>query len=338
MPTVIGAGSSAEGRRVIGDMLSGEPWHLVWAAGSDETIELIDRAGGDLLLVEAPARDLDGFELCRRLRKDDRHALLPIVIISGKDDIASRVAALEAGADDVLSKPIEANELVARVRSLLRLNTLRERMEDVGQVIMSLAKAAEAKDHFTQEHTERVADAAFALATKLDLPGDLIEQIRFGALVHDIGKVAIPASVLNKPGALDSREFETMKSHTLIGAKIVEPLATQRHVVAIVRGHHERFDGKGYPDGLAGDAIPIEARIVSVCDAYDAMVSRRPYRLPLPQSEAIARLRAGRDSQWDAEVVDVFIDSISSTNQAESKVKQPTARRGAVPKEVETNG
>jgi putative two-component system response regulator len=306
-PCVVVAGNSAEGRHRIEGMLDGEPWRIVNAPDGQTVMDMVRRHTADIVLMESQMSGMDGFEVCRRVRRDGQNRLLPIVLISGFDDIANRVAALDAGADDFLSKPIERNELVARVRSLLRLKSMHDRLEDARQVIFALANAAEAKDLFTLEHTERVADSASELARRIGMPSDVIEQVRAGALIHDVGKLAIPDQILNKPGALTKAEFELIKTHTVVGAEIVSPLATQRHLVAIVRSHHERYDGAGYPDGLASEEIPLAARIVSVCDAYDAMVNQRPYRLALPNSIAVERLLAGSSSQWDKLLVDQFI-------------------------------
>jgi len=270
-------------------------------------VDLVRAQAPDLVLMESNLRGQNGFEVCRILRREGDSRLLPIVLISGMDDVSSRVAALDAGADDFLSKPLERNELLARVRSLLRLKSIHDRLEDARHVIFTLAKAAEAKDLFTQEHTERVADSASELARRIKLPADTIQQIRAGALVHDVGKLAIPDSVLNKPGLLTSEEFELVKTHAAVGAQIVAPLATQPDLVAIVRNHHERYDGSGYPDGLAGASIPLGARIVAVCDAYDAMTNDRSYRAAMPYPRALLILQAGCNKQWDAALVDAFV-------------------------------
>lgn len=307
VPCVVVAGESADTRRQIAAMLSGEPWHIVSTADGSAVLELVQRQAADLVLMDSCLAGLDGFEVTRRLRRDGVSRLLPVVLISGVDDIANRVAALEAGADDFLSKPLERNELLARARSLLHLKALRDQLEDARQVIFALAKAAEAKDPFTLEHAERVADSAGELARRIQLPADVIRQIHVGALIHDVGKLAVPDHVLNKPGPLTEDEFELVKSHTIVGAEIVSPLSSQGHLVAIVRNHHERYDGSGYPDRLAGQEIPLAARIVGVCDAYDAMVNQRPYRSAMPHRMAIQELLAGREKQWDGGLVDAFV-------------------------------
>ena len=309
VPCVIVAGQSAEGLELIATMLRGEPWQIIGASDGKMVIDLVDSQTADIVLMEShmSGAGLDGFEVTRRLRRNGVNRLLPIVLISALDDISNRVAALDAGADDFLTRPLERNEVVARVRSLLRLKSIRDRLEDARQVIFALARAAEAKDLFTLEHTERVADSASELARRLKLAPDVVDQVRVGALIHDVGKLAIPDQVLNKPGPLTKKEFELIQTHPLVGAEIVSALAGQRHLVAIVRNHHERYDGRGYPDGLAGEEIPLAARIVAVCDAYDAMVNQRPYRKAMSHENAIEELQTGRDRQWDGALVDAFI-------------------------------
>jgi putative two-component system response regulator len=306
-PRILVAGDSTDGRARIADILRDQPWHVIGAADGDAVIDLVRTETADLVLMESSIGGLDGLDLCRRIRRDAGHRLLPIVLISNRDDTAERVAAIEAGADDLLTKPLDRDEVVARVRSMLRLKSARDRLEDVRQVIFALAKAAEAKDKFTLEHAERVSDSAAEVARRLKLAADVVDQIRVGALIHDVGKLAVPDHVLNKPGPLTDEEFDMVKNHPLVGAGIVHPLIGQRHLYAIVRNHHERYDGKGYPDRLAGEAIPLAARIVAVCDAYDAMVSRRAYRSAMSHAQALRTLLAGRDEQWDGRVVDAFV-------------------------------
>lgn len=307
VPCVVVVGQSGAGPADVPALLEGQPWQIVFARDARQAIELAVTRKADLVLLDTNAYSLDGIELCRMMRRDGRLSLLPIVLISGLDDVARRVAALEAGADDFLSRPIERSELVARVRSLLKIKLTRDRLEDAKQVILALANAAEAKDRFTVRHAERVARTACQLAARVGLSAALIEQIRVGALIHDVGKIAVPDHLLNKPGPLTPAEFDQVKRHTIVGAEIVAPLAGQPELVAIVRSHHERYDGGGYPDGLRGEEIPLSARIVAVCDAYDAMATLRPYRGAMPRYVVLETLKAGAGSQWDAELVENFI-------------------------------
>jgi putative two-component system response regulator len=288
-------------------MLRDEPWHIVGAPDGETVVELVRARTADIVLVDSRLGEATGFDVCRRVRHDGDNGLFPIVIISNLNDIGNRVAALEAGADDFLSKPLERTELLARVRSLLHLKSMHDRLEDSRQVIFALAKAAEAKDVFTQEHTERVADSANELARRVGLSPEIVQQIHIGALIHDVGKLAVPDHILNKPGALTDEELKVVRSHAMVGAEIVAPLASQHELVGIVRNHHERYDGDGYPDGLAGNAIPFGARIVSVCDAYDAMTNQRPYRPAMSQAAALSILNSGRGTQWDPALVDAFV-------------------------------
>lgn len=293
---------------MIAGMLKNEPWQIVGASESEVVIELARAQRADLILLDAQMSGMDGFEICRRMRLDSGLRLMPVVLVSSLDDLDSRVAALDAGADDFLSRPLEQNEVVARVRSLIRIKSMRDRLEDVQHVILSLAKAAEAKDRFTVRHAERVSRSACDLALHVGLANDVIEQLRTGALIHDVGKIAVPDYVLNKPGPLTPAEFDLVKRHTVVGSEIIAPLASQAELRSIVRSHHERYDKHGYPDGLAGEKIPLTARIVAVCDAFDAMVNERPYRPAMPQEVALAKLLEGKDSQWDGRLVESFVE------------------------------
>ena len=181
---------------------------------------------------------------------------------------------------------------------------------DSEQVIFALAAAAEAKDAYTESHTQRVAHTAIQLGTRLGLQeSDLVALYR-GALIHDIGKIGVPDTVLRKPGPLNAVEERQMRAHPVIGESIVKPLSSAADILTIVRHHHERFDGGGYPDGLSGHKIPLLARIVSVCDAYDALASDRPYRARRNPEEAIETLMRGAGQQWDRELVSLLISEL----------------------------
>jgi putative two-component system response regulator len=303
---VIGAGNHGDAATIM-SLLRHETLRTVVAADSEGVMDLAQTQTADLVLLDARRSDFDGLELCRRMRRDARLRMIPIVLISELDEVGRRVAALDAGADDFLSWPLEPSELVARVRSLLRLKSIRDSLEETTQVILALANAAEAKDRFTVQHAERVSRSACRLASRVGLDGGAIEQIRVGALIHDVGKIAVPDQVLNKPGPLTRTELELIKRHTVVGAEIVAPLSNRPELIAIVRNHHERFDGAGYPDGLIGERIPLSARIVAICDAHDAMVSVRPYRPAMSKHVALDELLAGAGSQWDRGLVADFV-------------------------------
>jgi putative two-component system response regulator len=231
-------------------------------------------------------------------------------MITALNQIDDRVMALESGADDFMSKPVERGELVARVRSALRLKAMYNTLDGAEQVIFALAAAVEAKDALTERHTQRVGESARYLGRKLGLPEFALDALYRGGIIHDIGKIGVPDAILLKPGPLNEVETVRMQAHPVIGESIVRPLRTGTSLLPIIRHHHERWDGRGYPDGLRGLEIPRLARIVSVCDAYDALVNDRPYRPRRSAEEAIRVLRDGAGTQWDPEVVELFAGEV----------------------------
>ncbi|MGH7777709.1 MAG: HD-GYP domain-containing protein [Candidatus Dormibacterales bacterium] len=193
----------------------------------------------------------------------------------------------------------------------VRLRVVHERLDNAERIIYSLARAVEARDRFTEAHTERVARSARLLGETAGLDAGALDDLYSGGMIHDIGKIGIPDSILLKPGPLSPSEFEKVRNHPLVGADIVSPLRSAAPLLSIVRHHHERWDGAGYPDGLAGDGIPVLARIVAICDAFDAMISERPYRPGVSAAEAVSRLQSGAGSQWDPEMVALFVEEIA---------------------------
>jgi putative two-component system response regulator len=250
---------------------------------------------------------MDGYEVCVRIRANPRFKLLPVVMITARTHTQDRVRALEKGADDFMTKPFERAELVARVRSSLRLKSLYNTLDSAEQVIFALAAAVEAKDSLTERHTRRVAESARHLGMRLGLSDAAQDALYRGGIIHDIGKIGVSESILLKCGPLDTGEQQRMQEHPDIGANIIAPLQTGSSLQPIIRHHHERFDGSGYPDGLRGAKIPLLARIISICDAFDALINDRPYRAGVSVDSAIATLRTGSGTQWDPDLVDLFI-------------------------------
>jgi cyclic di-GMP phosphodiesterase len=273
-------------------------------------LALIETDPPDLVLLDVRMPRMDGYEVCRRIKSMPRGRLLPVVMITGLSHTAHRVAALEAGADDFMSKPVDGSELIARVRSALRLKELYNTLDSAEHVIFSLATAVEAKDSFTERHTQRVGESARLLGQRLGLPESTLDVLYRGGIIHDIGKIGVSDSILHKPGPLDPIEVPQMQAHVEIGESIVRPLHSTTGLLPIIRHHHERFDGLGYPDRLRAREIPRAARIVSVCDAFDALVNDRPYRTRRSTTEALAVLRAGAGTQWDPETVDLLASEL----------------------------
>src|SRR6266576_3182064 len=281
-PVVLVVDDGAANRELIRMYLSTIDCEVRLAADGVAALEMIEREPPDLVLLDVRMPGMDGYEVCRRIKSTPRGKLLPVVMITGLSQTKHRVAALEAGADDFMTKPVEGAELTARVRSALRLKELYNTLDSAEQVIFSLASAVEAKDSFTERHTQRVGEAARHVGRRLGLPEFALDALYRGGIIHDIGKIGVPDAILLKPGPLDEAETARMQAHVVIGESIVRPLRSGTSLLPIIRNHHERYDGRGYPDRLMGSAIPRLARIVSVCDAFDALVNDRPSRKPRP--------------------------------------------------------
>ena len=311
-PVVLVVDDGAANRELLRMHLSTIDCEVRLAADGVAALEMIEREPPDLVLLDVRMPRMDGYEVCRRIKSTPRGKLLPVVMITGLSQTKHRVAALEAGADDFMTKPVEGAELIARVRSALRLKELYNTLDSAEHVIFSLATAVEAKDSFTEQHTQRVGESARLLGQRLGLPENTLNTLYRGGMIHDIGKIGVSDAILHKPGPLDPIEVPQMQAHVAIGESIVKPLQSTSGLLPIIRHHHERFDGGGYPDHLRAREIPRAARIVSVCDAFDALVNDRPYRLRRSTAEAIAVLRAGAGTQWDPETVELLASELPS--------------------------
>ena len=305
MAVVLVVDDGVANRELIQAYLAGIDCTVRLVEDGPAALEAIETDAPDLVLLDVQMPGMDGYEVCRRIKAMPRGRLLPVVMITALNQTGDRVAALEAGADDFMTKPVERVELVARVRSALRLKALYNTLDSAEQVIFSLASAVEAKDSFTERHTQRVGESARHVGRRLGLPEFALDALYRGGIIHDIGKIGVPDAILLKPGPLDETETARMQAHVVIGESIVRPLRSGSSLLPIIRNHHERYDGRGYPDRLSGTGIPRLARIVSVCDAFDALVNDRPYRKRRSIEEAIAVLRNGAGTQWDPEVVEV---------------------------------
>src|SRR5277367_1616970 len=232
----------------------------------------------DLILLDIVMPGVDGFEVCWRIKATPETRLTPVVLITGLSETGDRIQGINAGADDFLSKPIDFNELLARTRSLLRLKQYTDELENAEAVLLSLAFGIEARDPYTRGHCERLSRMSTRLGERLGVPEEDITALRRAGVVHDIGKVVVPDAILLKPGPLSDEETAVMRRHPVVGEHICAPLRTFRPVLPIIRHHHERYDGSGYPDGLRGESIPLTARILQLADVYDALTTDRPYR------------------------------------------------------------
>lgn len=272
-------------------VLEKHSYDVICAEDGDKALQAILHDPVDLVLLDVGMPKWDGIALCRIIKSSPQSRLIPVVLLTGDVDPAVRMEAIEAGADDFLTKPVNMQELFARVRSLVRLKFFTDELEHTEAVLFSLAKSIEGRDRYTKGHCDRLSSYSVALAERLNLPEGQRVALRRAGVVHDIGKVVIPDEILLKTGPLSPLEWQLMKFHPVIGADICSPLKTFRLVLPIIRHHHEKLDGSGYPDGLKGDQIPITARILTIVDVFDALTTRRPYKESLPVDKAIEIMR-----------------------------------------------
>jgi putative two-component system response regulator len=294
--------------RLFSRLLSRDGHRVLLARDGAEALAIVAREQPDLVLMDVMMPTLDGFETCRQLKQDPLTRLVPVVLVTALQDSRDRIRGLEVGADDFVCKPVNAAELTARVRSLLRIKRYTDELDSAESVILSLALTIEARDATTDGHCQRLARYAVCLGQEIGLPGEQIRALTKGGFLHDIGKVGIPDAVLLKPSALTPEEFSLMKQHTIIGDRLCGELRSLRQVRPIVRHHHERLDGSGYPDGLGGDAIPLLAQIMAVVDVFDALTTARPYKAALSADRAYEELTAEVRRGWrDRELVEALV-------------------------------
>ena len=277
------------------------------AADGLEALEMIRAAEPDLILLDISMPRMDGLALCRTLKADPRLRLIPIVLLTAQIDRATRIAGLAAGADDFLTKPFDAEEVIVRSRVLLHDRALNLSLDGAEAVILALARAVEARDLYTIHHAERVGSYARAIGEARGLASEELDALYKGGVLHDLGKIAVPDSVLLKPSALTAEEWVTMQEHSAEGERIATPLRSTVALLPTIRHHHERFDGAGYPDHLVGTGIPEHARMAAIADGFDAMASDRPYRRGMELERVRGILASGAGTQWDAAYVETFL-------------------------------
>jgi putative two-component system response regulator len=292
-------------------LLEPEGYVIDSARDGQEAIEKAFASPPDLILMDVSMPRMTGFEACRRLQADERTQLVPVLLVTGLGARDDRIEGIAAGCDDFLTKPVDFEQLVARTRSALRMKALVDELEQAENVLISLANALDAKDTYTRGHSERVANYADVLGGAVGLPRDERRALARAGLLHDLGKIGIPLEYLQKPGKLTTEEYEIVKLHPAIGADICRPLKTMLPLLPLIRGHHERLDGRGYPDGLKAEQIGVPLRCLTIADIFDALTSDRAYRRALPRPQAFKIMREEAQSgMWDLKLIETFAETL----------------------------
>ncbi|MGA8152216.1 MAG: HD domain-containing phosphohydrolase [Terriglobales bacterium] len=313
--TILIADDQASNRELLEEFLTSQGLTVISVPDGAAAVAELSRNRVDLAILDVMMPHLNGFEVCHKVKNNPETYLLPVVLVTALSDKQDRIEGIKAGADDFLTRPVDRTELLARVRSLLRLKQRTDELERAESVLFSLARSIEAKDPYTHGHCERLAEYACSLGERIGLSAEYIIAIRRAGIVHDIGKVAVPDAILLKPSRLDEEEWNIIRQHPVVGERICQPLKSFRLVLPIIRHHHEKFDGSGYPDGLKGEAIPLTARIIQLVDVFDALTSERPYKKALSVSETLQTMaqEVGK-GWWDPRLFEHFEQMVRSDN------------------------
>jgi putative two-component system response regulator len=314
--TILVADDHGPNRILFEEMLTAAGFCVSTAPDGASALRIFESARPDLVLLDVMMPHPHGFEVCERIKSNKDTCLTPVILITALSNTEDRVRGITAGADDFLTKPVDRSELLARVRSLLKLKAHTDELERAESVLFALAHSIEGKDPYTQDHCARLSDYASRLGEHLRLPPDQLTALHRAGIVHDIGKVAVPDAILLKPGRLTEEEWIIMRQHPVVGERICAPLKSFRLVLPIIRHHHEKLDGTGYPDGLKGEEIPITARILQIVDVYDALTTARPYKRALSSVEALEIMaQEVRQGWWDSNVFSEFGKLIAESEQ-----------------------
>ncbi len=308
----------AANRELLQETLIAEGMEVVTAPDGRSSLEEFARLKPDLVLLDVNMPFLDGFEVCRRLKSNPETRLTPVVLVTGLTGREDRVRGIKSGADGFLSKPVDQSELLAHVRSLLSLKAPTDELERAEVVLFALARCIEGKDPNTEGHCERLSGYSVQLGKEIGLPDDQLVALRRAGIVHDIGKVAVPETILLKPGRLTPEEFLVMQHHPVLGERICAPLKSFRLVLPIIRHHHEKLDGSGYPDRLKGEEIPLTARVLQIVDVYDALTTERPYKSAFASVKALEIMEDEvNKGWWDSRIFGEFKRLVASGEWAD---------------------
>jgi putative two-component system response regulator len=305
--TVLILDSVEVNRRLLRGMLKHAAYRILEAKRPMEAIDLLALEKVDLVVVDLMMPEMSGTDFCRKLKSDRQTRLIPILMLTSIQGTESEIAGISSGADEFLVKPLQPQVVRTRVRAMLRNKALIDSLEEAETILFALAQSVEQRDANTGEHCKRLAHYSMMLGRALGLPESDIRSLHRGGYLHDIGKIAVPDAVLFKPGSLTEEEWTIMRTHTITGENICRPMKSLSGVLPIIRNHHEKWDGTGYPDGLKGEDIPLLARILQIADIYDALMSQRPYKRAFTHDEAIqVMLEEARRGWRDPRLVPLF--------------------------------
>jgi putative two-component system response regulator len=291
-------------------LLENEGFRVIPAGNGVEALGQMERFIPDLILSDISMPEMDGYTFYDMVRSRSEWLAIPFIFLTALGDRDSVFASKRLGVEDYLVKPVDHSDLVATIRSRLERSQqlmLAQLEEAYEASLIMLANAIELRDRYTRGHVERVMQLALLVAGRLGMSESQKRAVRFGSILHDIGKIYVRENILSKPGRLDDEEWKEMRLHTVIGADLVRNIPFLVGALPIIRSHHERWDGRGYPDELAGEDIPLEARIVAVVDCFDAMTTDRAYHAAITNEDAIEEIRRGCGTRYDPQVVEAFL-------------------------------
>jgi putative two-component system response regulator len=306
-PTILILDQVDVNRRLLQGMLKAERYRILEAKRPEKASALLESEKVDLVILDLMMPGMGGPEFCRMVKADRRTQFVPILMLTNVQGVENEVAGIDSGADEFLTKPLHSTVVRTRIRAMLRSKAAIDSLEEAEAILFALAQAIEHRDKYTGGHCQRLAWYSVSLGMALGLPRPQLLALHRGGFLHDIGKVAVPDAILYKPGRLDENEWTLMRAHTIKGEEICRPMKSLFPVLPVIRSHHERWDGSGYPDGLRGEKIPLVARILQVADIYDALTTVRPYKPAFSPAEALAELDNEVARGWrDAELVGIF--------------------------------
>ncbi|MBD5445513.1 MAG: response regulator [Lachnospiraceae bacterium] len=333
IPSIFAVDDDLMNLRIIERMLEGQ-FSVTCFDDGRKLLEALENELPDIILLDVRMPEMDGFEVLRRLKGNERYKEVPVIFLTADEERDTEVEGFKAGVLDFIRKPFVLEIMIQRVKRIIQMDRLqknlqsevekqtseiveqRNQVERINEeIILTLAGVIDAKDKYTNGHSNRVAEYARAIAERLGKPDYEVKNIYVAGLLHDVGKIGISDNIINKPGKLTDEEYATIKTHPTIGANILSNISAIQDIATGAHWHHERYDGRGYPDGLAGEAIPEMARIIGVADTYDAMTSKRSYRDVLPQNVVREELVKGRGTQFDPIFTDVMLSMMDEDTQ-----------------------